>query len=306
MNFENMNSKPLLSVCVITYNHENYLERSLNSILSQNVDFAYEIIIAEDCSTDKTREICIEYQEKYPGTIKLVLQPTNVGLIKNYVSLMNSASGKYIAICSGDDYWCDNLKLKKQIDFLENNLDYSMCFTNAYEESNFSWEGYRKKVFADIYDKDYKGDEIILQWTIPASSVIFRNHMLDFSFLLNRVFYAEDLVMYLKLGELGKIRGMSDITTVYTRHENAITGNTKISRDVILNRYVTNLKSINKELNYKYYKIIKKDLSLVYYKYAKYEYKNRKSIIQLIKYMFLSILYSPYTFVSHLSQSICN
>ena len=296
----------LVSVCLITYNHESYLRRAIESILAQEVDFKYEIIIAEDCSQDGTRNICEEYKEKYPDLVKLILQEQNVGLIRNYVSLMNQASGKYIAVCSGDDYWCDTKKLQKQINFLQDNLDYSMCFTNAYEESNFSWEGYKKEIFSNIEDREYKGNEIILEWIIPASSVVFRNKLIDFTFLLNSKFYAEDLVQYLKLNEFGKLRGMSDITTVYTRHENAITGHITSNREVVLEKYVKNLHSIDIELSYKYHKLIKKDLSIVYYKEAIYSYKNVKSIKKTFKYTFLSLLYAPCFFLRQLIRSIYN
>lgn len=295
--------RPLVSICVITYNHENFLARALDSILSQEMDFQYEIIIGEDCSQDTTRAICEQYKQKYSNEIQLILHEKNVGLIRNYVSIMTAAQGKYIAICSGDDYWCDPLKLKKQVVFLEQNLDYSMCFTNAYEESNFSWEGYRKEVFSSVEDREYKGDQIILDWVIPTSSVMIRNGLLDFSFLLKRTFYAEDLVQYLKLNECGKLRGISDITTVYTRHENAITGNVNTSREKTLNRYVTNLSSIDEELNRKYHMIITRDLSLVYYKEAKYLFKNGsklKSIIYLIK----SFNNSPIVMIKMLIKSI--
>lgn len=295
----------LVSVCLTTYNHEQYLERALDSILAQEVDFEYEIIIAEDCSQDKTRYICEQYKEKYPDLIKLILQENNVGLIRNNVSLMNKATGKYIAVCSGDDYWCDTKKLQKQIDFLQSNLDYSMCFTNAYEESNFSWEGYRKEVFSTIEDREYNGNEIILSWVIPASSVVFRNFLIDFSFLLKRKFYAEDLVLYLKLNEFGKLRGMSDITTVYTRHEGALTGNILEERSMKLKSYVLNIHSVDEELNYKYHAIFKRDLSLTYFNEAKYEYKNGK-LLMFVKYIVSSFYYSPRNCIKLLCNSIIN
>lgn len=299
----NKTEKPLVSICVITYNHEQFLARALDSILSQEMDFQYEIIIGEDCSQDATRAICEQYKQNYSDVIQLILHEKNVGLIRNYVSIMTAAKGKYIAICSGDDYWCDPMKLKKQVAFLEQNIDYSMCFTNAYEESNFSWEGYQKKQFSNVEDREYKGDQIILDWIIPASSVMIRNGLLDFSFLLKRTFYAEDLVQYLKLNEYGKLRGMSDITTVYTRHENAITANVNTSRENTFNRYVTNLLSVDEELNHGYHKIISQDLSIAYYKEAKYLFKHNeryKSIKLLIK----SFYYSPKNMLSMLINSI--
>ena len=298
----NKTEKPLVSICVITYNHEQFLARALDSILSQEMDFQYEIIIGEDCSQDATRAICEQYKQNYSDVIQLILHEKNVGLIRNYVSIMTAAKGKYIAICSGDDYWCDSMKLKKQVAFLEQNIDYSMCFTNAYEESNFSWEGYQKKQFSNVEDREYKGDQIILDWIIPASSVMIRNGLLDFSFLLKRTFYAEDLVQYLKLNEYGKLRGMSDITTTYTRHENAITSNI-ISREKTLKKYVVNLLSIDVELNYKYRQIIKKDLSIVYYNEAKYMFKH-VSCFTALTYFARAFWYNPICTINLLYKSV--
>ena len=294
--------KPLVSICVITYNHEKFLARALDSILSQEMDFPYEIIIGEDCSQDATRAICEQYKQYYSDVIQLILHEKNVGLIRNYVSIMTAAQGKYIAICSGDDYWCDSMKLKKQVAFLEQNIDYSMCFTNAYEESNFSWEGYKKKQFSNVEDREYKGDQIILDWIIPASSVMIRNGLLDFSFLLKRTFYAEDLVQYLKLNEYGKLRGMSDITTVYTQHEKSITRNIEMSPKQFLDDFVNNLDSIDVELGYKYHGIIRKVLSNRFYNEAKYAFKRGNKIDSFV-YTLKSIYYNPFLFVKLLTNS---
>ena len=123
---------PLVSVLIITYNHEKYIAKAIESVLMQNTDFGYEILIGEDDSSDNTRQICKEYAAKYPDEIRLFLNDRkNVIYIEgqppgltNIVNLLKKASGKYIAICEGDDYWTDPHKLQKQVDFLEKNSDY--------------------------------------------------------------------------------------------------------------------------------------------------------------------------------------
>lgn len=129
--------EPLLSIVTITYNHEPYIRKCIEGVLMQQVNFPIEFIIAEDCSTDGTLAICKEYAEKYPDLIKLITSENNVGAIANERRAMKTAKGKYIAFCEGDDYWTDPLKLQKQVDFLENNPDYSVCFTryNIYNET---------------------------------------------------------------------------------------------------------------------------------------------------------------------------
>jgi len=116
----------MLSILVITYNHEKYIRQAMDGILMQKVDFEYEIIIGEDCSTDNTRGILLEYKEKYPDKIKLILHEQNIGMHNNINSVIRECffGGKYIAVCEGDDYWVDPYKLKKQVDFLQKNNEY--------------------------------------------------------------------------------------------------------------------------------------------------------------------------------------
>ena len=126
-----MSSNIFVSVCMITYNHEKYISQAIEGVLLQRTDFPIELIIGEDCSTDKTREICIAYQQKYPSIIKLQLSENNKGMMRNFFENLKAAKGKYIALCEGDDYWTVPFKLQKQVDFLELHEDVSMCFHDA-------------------------------------------------------------------------------------------------------------------------------------------------------------------------------
>src|SRR5450631_4532338 len=123
-----MAEDPIISVCLITYNHEKYIGKAIESVLQQQTLFSYELIIAEDCSTDNTREIIQDYYRKYPSVIKLVLQEKNVGPENNFIDLLSAAKGKYIAYFEGDDYWIDNKKLQRQVEFLENHPEFVLVF----------------------------------------------------------------------------------------------------------------------------------------------------------------------------------
>jgi glycosyltransferase involved in cell wall biosynthesis len=116
-----------VSVVVITYNHEQYIRQALDSILMQNVSFAFEILIGDDCSTDQTAEIIEEYQQRFPHIIKAILRSENIGATKNLYDLFLKCAGEYIAILDGDDFWTDKQKLKIQIDFLKNNESFIAC-----------------------------------------------------------------------------------------------------------------------------------------------------------------------------------
>lgn len=130
---EKLIQNPKVSIVVLTYNHEQYLIECLDSVVNQDFEHEYEIIIAEDCSKDTTRDICYKYYELYPSKIRLLLQEKNKGLIANYRDAMSLCRGQYIAQCAGDDYWCDKNKLKLQYEFLENNEDFGLVRTLGYE-----------------------------------------------------------------------------------------------------------------------------------------------------------------------------
>lgn len=119
-----MESIPMVSIAVITYNHSKYIRNALNSILMQQVNFEYEIVVGDDCSPDDTQDILREYQTLYPDKFKMILRPKNIGPTKNYYDVIMQCTGKYIAYLEGDDYWTDENKLQKQVDFLNANPQY--------------------------------------------------------------------------------------------------------------------------------------------------------------------------------------
>ena len=120
-----------VSVCLITYNQSKYIGRAIDSVLSQVVSYSWELIIADDFSTDGTRGILLEYKKRYPEVIRLILQEKNVGPGRNWIDLISTPASKYFAYFEGDDYWIDPLKLQKQIDFLEANPGFTACFHNV-------------------------------------------------------------------------------------------------------------------------------------------------------------------------------
>jgi glycosyltransferase involved in cell wall biosynthesis len=120
---------PKVSVFMMVYNHEKFIKEALNGVLMQKCNFDYEIVIGEDYSTDESRNIILEYSKQYPGKFKLLLHNSNIGAQKNQLAVLENCTGQYIALCEGDDYWTDPLKLQKQVDFLEGNQEYSICWT---------------------------------------------------------------------------------------------------------------------------------------------------------------------------------
>ena len=120
----------VVSVVMITFNHELYIREAIESILLQKTNFELELIIANDCSTDDTDNIISDIKLNHPkaNLIKYYRQQFNIGMMPNFVFALKQVKGKFIALCDGDDYWTDPLKLQKQVDFLEANEEYSGCF----------------------------------------------------------------------------------------------------------------------------------------------------------------------------------
>ncbi|MBQ0142665.1 MAG: glycosyltransferase family 2 protein [Prevotellaceae bacterium] len=150
--------KSLVSIVCITYNHEPYLRKALDGFLMQETNFPYEIILAEDCSTDGTRQICEEYKAKYPDRITYISRDYNVGGVGNERRAIAAARGKYLAFCEGDDYWIDPLKLQKQVDFMESHPDYSVCFTRynkSFKSTGKGSRGAADALFIGKEDADY-------------------------------------------------------------------------------------------------------------------------------------------------------
>ena len=112
-----------------TYNQEGFIEQAIEGVLMQR-DCNYELIIANDGSTDRTGEVCMAYQKRYPDRIRVINQPVNRGLVLNTRDCLLAATGRYIAICEGDDWWTDEYKLKKQADLLDGDSRVSMVHTN--------------------------------------------------------------------------------------------------------------------------------------------------------------------------------
>jgi len=214
------NEIPLLSICCLVYNHELYLKEMLDSILNQQTNFSYEILIHDDASTDNTAKIIKEYNKKHPTIFNSLLQTTNQKSI--YKSGMNPrfnfprARGKYIAICEGDDYWIDPLKLQKQVDFLEENLDFNICFTRTYLLKNGKKEIHK---IPENLSGIFSFDDLLHHGNfIATTSVMFRNNWDRMPEWFNRLPYG-DMAIYLIVSKVEKIKCLNDITAVYRIHK---------------------------------------------------------------------------------------
>lgn len=221
---------PLVTVMMLTYNQDKFVEQAINSVLKQDFDFEYEIVIGEDFSTDNTRAICIKYQRKYPEKIKLLLQDKNKGLLQNYHDILNQCRGKYITGCAGDDYWIDNLKVKKQFDFLENNSDYALIHTGFYILNDQNSNLIENKL--NNNDCDINFEELLKGNKIGALTICYRNSVY-FEYIkdirpIEKGWLMEDYPFWLWISLKYKIKYLPDLTAVYRIHGNSISNSNDI------------------------------------------------------------------------------
>lgn len=122
---------PVVSVQMVTYNHEKFVRQALDGVLSQQTDFEFEVVIGEDVSTDSTRAICFEYQRKFPDKMRVLWSEKNVGSARNHVRVSNHCRGEFIAFCDGDDFWTDPLKLSRQVVAMREHPSAALCFCGS-------------------------------------------------------------------------------------------------------------------------------------------------------------------------------
>jgi glycosyltransferase involved in cell wall biosynthesis len=204
--------KPLVSVCMITYNHEKYVAQAIDSTLSQQTNFDYEIVIGEDCSTDRTREICLKYHKKYGKIVKLLENEKNIGMMQNFIRSFNTCKGKYIALLEGDDYWLDPYKLQKEVDILEAHPEYSMVFTarNVVDK-----DGTPIRTERDL-EKIYKTKDVVEGFIPPTQTIVMRKYqnLADFVAKNSQHPSGDRLIAYF-CSLFGDIFYLDEITSAY-------------------------------------------------------------------------------------------
>lgn len=205
----------LVSVCTITYNQEDYIEQTIRSILEQRLNVPFEVIIGDDCSTDSTGIICQRWATEYPDHIHLLPNSTNLGVIRNFFRVLGEARGKYIALCEGDDYWCDADKLQKQVDYLESHPECGMVYAQVhhYNQKNKSfgitWGGAAETTF----------DCLLSDNCIPTPTVLFRRELLE-RYIADidpekQGWKMGDFPMWLYFSQHSRIHFMAEVMAVY-------------------------------------------------------------------------------------------
>ncbi len=226
----NTPQNPLVSICVQTYQHVNYIKQCLDGILMQKTDFDFEILLGEDESTDGTREICIEYAKKYPDKTRLFLhRRENVLYIANrptgrfnVIYNLIHANGKYIAICEGDDYWTDPSKLQRQVDFLEENKDSVGCFHNSITVDEND-KVTSKQYFKNTKKTSYTQHDALtyLASGYSTSSLVFRKNALE-NKIKEFAKIGSDFILDIIITEHGDLYYINETMSAYRIHSGGI------------------------------------------------------------------------------------
>lgn len=210
-----------LSVCIFTYNHENFISETIESALNQVTDFEYEIVIGEDCSTDSTGKIVRYYQQQHPGSIRALFNKRNLGMMENNSQTLLQCRGEYIALMDGDDYWIHNKKLQAQVDFLEANPSYSLCFHDAKILKIDGQWNHKSTCCGPENKRIVSFTDVICDVHIPTSSLVFRRTALhDYPPRWFGSLNAPDRPLFLMLTANGPGYYFKEIWSVYRQHPN--------------------------------------------------------------------------------------
>jgi glycosyltransferase involved in cell wall biosynthesis len=241
-----------VSICIITYNHEKYIKDCLENILKQKITFDIEIIVGEDESKDNTNAICKEYAKRYPTVIKIFNRSQKdaerkkytMNALYNFIQTLGSCTGKYIALCEGDDYWTDENKLQQQIDFLEQNPDYVACFHNAQIETNGVLQD--EFVCKGLMKDTYTIEDLLQGNKFPTASCVFRNVITEFPDWYKYQAPVGDWFLYLLLLGYGKAKYFPQVMSVYRIQQ----GGVHFAINNAKNKQVKNEKTAALYINY--------------------------------------------------------
>lgn len=279
-----MNKEPLVTIFMITYNHEKFIAEAIESALMQQTDFSYKLIIGEDCSTDNTRAICREYQKKYPDKIELILNEKNLGAMGNSYQIHYACQSKYVAMLEGDDFWTHPLKLQKQVDFMEANPGAAACFHQVNYNTMDPAKRYlmpkklNKNAF-DIYDVIAFATT---GWQIMTSSILYRKAALPAVPHWYTHHKIGDITVILLAALNGTINYIDEVLGAYRENPTSLTQTKEYLNYKVTHELINVYLSFNKHTGGKYRNEIYRQL-LVYLYDLIYYYKSKNNKLQLLK-----------------------
>ena len=307
----------LVRVSCMTYNHVRYITDAMDGFVMQQTTFPFVCTIVDDASTDGEQETIRKYlQEHFDlqdssvaydrdtdyGHVTFAQHKTNnkcyfavIYLKENHFSQKRSKTPyltdwkdtKYVALCEGDDYWIDSLKLQKQVDFLERHPDYSMCFHSA-EIKNEQGEDFDWIYCEDINNRDYSATELFEKWIVPTASMLYRDEITQYPIKKKERILNGDIFIVERCAHLGKVRGMEEKMSVYRIHQGGVTYDPEKQKERI-QRYPQHYLEIKKDFPQIKKKIVNRNIG------GSLFIKGSVAENPIIKYMyyFVGSFYSP-------------
>lgn len=216
---------PLVSVSMICYNAEMYITAAIEGVLNQKVNFPIELVIGDDCSRDKTREICETFEQNYPHIIRLLPVEANLGIGANTARTLGNCRGKYIAICDGDDIWVDPLKLKRQVDFLEKKPEYGVVYTDVetISETGEPLFDPEQEAIRKMYAEGAVFVNLLGANFINNSTSAFRRELIsDLHISTDRSYLIPDHIRWLHIAARARVHFMNYKSTFYRKHTSGL------------------------------------------------------------------------------------
>lgn len=238
-----------VSICCLAFNHEPFIRQCLDGFVSQKTSFAFEVLIHDDASTDKTAEIIREFEQKYPEIIKPIYQTENqyskgVSVTRKYN--LSRAKGEYIAICEGDDYWIDPVKLQKQVDFLDSHPEYTLTHSDTNIHVNRTdkiYSGINKIKNRTINSGDVFLDKLETNFRIFTCTTLFRNDKKIFTYFDEHKNYLQgDLILFLELSKAGLVKYFDDCMATYRINQGSITQSKSSLQEVLFKQSSLNIR----------------------------------------------------------------
>jgi glycosyltransferase involved in cell wall biosynthesis len=221
---------PRVSVLMVTYNHADYLIQAVESVLSQEGGIPFEIVLADDCSTDGTQEIVATYNRKYPLIVRSIVRERNIGFQRNFIDALKHCRGEYVATLDGDDYWLRVDKMEKQTAMLDRNPDHTLCFGRSLEF--YEGRDIPPRVSPILGATEFTLEHLLRWDFIPACTAMFR-FVPQFEFPL----WAADLpmtdwVLWVLLAERGNILHMPTVLGAYRKHAKGVWTSKSVNKQI--------------------------------------------------------------------------
>jgi glycosyltransferase involved in cell wall biosynthesis len=278
---------PKVSVCMISYRHEAFIAQAIESILAQQCDFDFELVIGDDCSPDGTGAICDEYARRDPR-VRLLARDRNLGVMANFSRTLQACSGEYVAVCEGDDYWIDPLKLAKQVSFLDAHPDHAA----ATHQARVVREGEPPRLFREGVPATLGPRDLIGGRLFHTASVLFRRPIVD-TFAAAPTVLSCDRLLNFCMAFAGKVHYSDEQMCAYRLHGAGMSSTVTVAQLKLDLDSIPYLRRLNPSFPAQLYRS---------YVYTTIGLCMKATALQRVEYLFLALVFSFADFPRNLSS----